>query len=93
MYVPRRGECDIRHFATRDELVTYLRSVYIHAAADPQKALESVIVAVEGRLLKIVGERARSLELPDGTLVELHPGPPAPEPTGPHALIPESWVP
>jgi hypothetical protein len=92
MYVPRRGECDIQHFATSDALVDYLRRVYVSAAADPQKALESVIVAVQGKVLKITGERARSLELPDGTSVELHPGPPAPEPTGPHALIPESWV-
>lgn len=92
MYVPRRGECSITHYDTQAELVDYLKGLYASAAADPQKHHESLIVATHGKMLKISGERARYLELPDGTTVELHPGPPAAEPGDPHALIPESWV-
>jgi len=92
MYAPRRGEHEIKHYNTKEELVEYLKVIYATAAADPQKYHESMIMVTQGSLLRIIGERERRLVLPDGTTVELHPGPPPPDQRDPHYLLPDSWV-
>lgn len=54
---------------------------------------ETCVVVLYGSVLPVTGDGARYLTLPDGTRVELHPGPARPEHNNnPFALVPDSWL-
>lgn len=82
---------DLFSFATRDELVRNLQSMYESVAREPYKHAGDKLYVFEGRLLRITGNPSREIVFADGTRVGLSAGPPRDEDDDPYAAIPASW--
>lgn len=92
IYLPPSGKVEVNHFTDQAELVAQLKQLYTRAELEPVKLQAAQLFVVHGQLLPVAGDRERTIALPDGTTVEIHPGPPIPAPTDPFALIPDSWL-